>query len=138
MNPDPLTVEIVTPTSTVDLHGISYMRAPGVDGLFGVLEGHIPAMIALDVGEISLEQQATRRYWATSGGFAEIHRKRVVLLLETAEPAGDINRSRANEALERARRRVQSADKDPEIDKERAQQALKRARNRLTVADRAQ
>lgn len=98
----------------------------------------MPAMIALDTGEISLKQQNTKRFWATSGGFAEIHRDRVVLLLESAEPAGDIDQGRAKEALERARKLLQSADKDPDIDKERAQQALKRARNRLTVADRAQ
>lgn len=138
MNPDPLVVEIVTPTSKVELHGITYVRAPGLDGMFGVLQGHVPAMIALDMGEIRIQQKNVERYWATSGGFAEIHREKVILLLETAEQAADIDMNRARSAEERARRHLEAAEEDLAVDRERAQQAFERAKNRLAVAERAQ
>ncbi len=135
MAPDQLTVEIVTPTSAEETHQVSYVRAPGVDGLFGVLPGHIPAMIALNIGEIGIEQHSGRQYWATSGGYAEIHRDRVVLLVETAELATEIDVERANKSAERARQRLKEAEKNPDIDIERARHSLRRALNRLAVAE---
>lgn len=132
---DQLTVEIVTPTGAEETHQVSYVRAPGMEGLFGVLPGHIPAMIALNIGEIGIEKQSGRQYWATSGGYAEIHRDRVVLLVETAELATEIDVERARKSAERARQRIKEADENPDIDRERARHALQRALNRLSIAD---
>ncbi|HKJ69947.1 MAG TPA: F0F1 ATP synthase subunit epsilon [bacterium] len=132
---DQLTVEIVTPTSAEETRQVSYLRAPGVDGLFGVLPGHIPAMIALDIGEIGIEQQSGQQYWATSGGYAEIHRDRVVLLVETAELATKIDVERAKSSAQRARRRLKDADRNPDIDPDRARHSLQRALNRLSIVE---
>ena len=47
-------LEIVTPTEVLKKENISYLRCPGVDGLFGVLAGHRHAIIALSLGEIKV------------------------------------------------------------------------------------
>ncbi len=135
MAAEDLTVEIVTPTSVHEAHNVSYVRAPGVDGLFGVMTGHVPAMIALQMGELGIEDQGGRQFWATSGGYAEVHRDRVVLLLETAEPAATIDVDRARQAADRARERLKQAKENPDIDQERARHALQRALNRLSIAE---
>ncbi|MCF7803704.1 MAG: F0F1 ATP synthase subunit epsilon [Candidatus Marinimicrobia bacterium] len=134
--PEHLSVEIVTPTSLETEEQVDYVRAPGLDGLFGVKPGHIPALIALDVGEVGLDKRGERRYLATSGGYAEIHNEKVVLLVETAEDADDIDVERAKAAKQRAEERLAAKEKEG-IDTSRAKDALRRAKNRLTVANRA-
>ncbi|MBS1271300.1 MAG: ATP synthase epsilon chain [Candidatus Marinimicrobia bacterium] len=135
MTPDHLTVEIVTPTSLTEERQVDYLRAPSTDGLFGVMPGHVPSLIALDIGELTVEQQGRREHYAISGGYAEIHREKVVLLVETAETAGTIDTDRAISALKRAKERLEKSDKS-DIDTGRAKSALRRAQNRLTVARR--
>ena len=49
-------LEIVTPTQILKTDNVSYLRCPGVDGLFGVLSGHRDALIALSLGEIKISQ----------------------------------------------------------------------------------
>ena len=43
-------IEIVTPTQIIKKDKVSYLRCPGMDGLFGVLSGHRDALIALNLG----------------------------------------------------------------------------------------
>jgi F-type H+-transporting ATPase subunit epsilon len=136
MIPDNLQVQIVTPTRLDEKYRISYVRAPGLDGLFGVMPGHVPAIIALDIGEIGLQQGNNREYWATGGGYAEVHQDKVILLVESAELATDIDIARAEQALNRAQQRLKAEDKS-EIDLQRARKAYQRAKNRLSVANRA-
>ena len=44
-------LEIVTPTRSLKKDDVTYLRCPGMDGLFGVLSGHRDALIALP-GEV--------------------------------------------------------------------------------------
>ncbi len=133
MIPEHLTVEIVTPTSQIFESEVDYLRAPAMDGLFGVMPGHVPAIIALDTGEVAVEQAGERKYLATSGGYVEIHSSRVVLIVETAERVEDIDVNRAKSAEKRARERLEHK-RDDSIDHTRAQAALQRALNRIRIA----
>ena len=85
-------LEIVTPTQVIKKESVSYLRCPGLDGLFGVLPGHRSALIALDLGEIKVSQNNSDTFYATSGGFAEINNSKVELLVETVEEANDIDK----------------------------------------------
>lgn len=129
-------LEIITPTRVFDEGQVNYLRAPSTDGLFGVLPGHVDAMIALDVGEIKIEHSGMVKYMATSGGYAEINNNHVQLLVETAEPAEDIDVQRAQAAYERARQQL--ADKAKELeDEQRDLDAMERALNRMRIAERS-
>ena len=44
-------INIITPTETLEYTNVKYLRAPSIEGLFGVLPGHIPSIIALDIGD---------------------------------------------------------------------------------------
>jgi len=135
MIPEHLSVEIVTPTSQIFESEVDYLRAPGTDGLFGVMPGHVPSVITLDIGEIAVEQTGDRKYIATSGGYAEIHAERVVLIVETAERVEEIDVNRAKSAEKRARERLEHKREDT-VDETRANAALQRALNRIRIADR--
>ena len=125
-------LEIVTPTKLLDEGKVEYVRCHGLDGSFGVMASHREAIIALGVGEIKVTQNGKDHFLATSGGFAEITREKVELLLETYERTEEIDTSRAENALKRAEERIKAR----ETDTIRNKAALARAANRLRVSKR--
>ena len=125
-------LEIVTPIKIFDEGQVEYVRCPGLDGSFGVLANHREAIIALGVGEIKVTKNGKDHFLATSGGFAEITKEKVELLLESYEQAEEIDTSRADAALKRAEERKLSE----EIDSTRNDASLQRAVNRIKVSKR--
>ena len=125
-------LEIVTPTKLLDEGQVEHVRCPGLDGSFGVMVSHREAIIALGVGEIKVTQNGKDHFLATSGGFAEITREKVELLLETYERTEEIDTSRAENALQRAEERIKAGGTDTIRNKE----SLERAANRLKVSKR--
>ena len=124
-------LEIITPTKVFDEGQVEYVRAPSLDGLFGVQSKHAPAIIAMKTGEIKVVKEGKTNYFSTSGGFADIRPENVQLLVETAERAKDIDKDRAQTALEKAKKSLQSTD----ANHARARTALERSKTRLKVAD---
>jgi len=139
---DELEVDIVTPNGRTfegRAHGV---RAPGVEGAFEVRKDHAPLIAAFDIGPLIVKTDAAHEYadvhddrivFATSGGFLEILSNKVTVLAETVEPASEIDVERAENAEERALRRLEEGIPDPEK-REKHEAALERARNRLRVA----
>ena len=125
-------LEIVTPIKIFDEGQVEYVRCPGLDGSFGVLANHREAIIAIGVGEIKVTKNGKDHFLATSGGFAEITKEKVELLLESYEQAEEIDTSRAEAALKRAEERKLSE----EIDSTRNNASLQRAVNRIKVSKR--
>jgi F-type H+-transporting ATPase subunit epsilon len=67
--------------------------------------------------------------YAISGGTIEVNANVVSLIVETAESIDEIDKSRAEEAKERAIANLHDSDKD----RERAKIALAKAENRLKL-----
>ena len=124
-------LEIITPTKVFDEGQVEYVRAPSLDGLFGVQSKHAPAIIAMKTGEIKVVKEGKTNYFSTSGGFADIRPENVQLLVETAERGEDIDKERAQTALEKAKKSLQSTD----ANHARARTSLERSKTRLKVAD---
>ena len=126
-------LDIVTPTRNLEEMVVSYVRCPGLDGSFGIMANHQEGIFSLDIGEIMVKTESETKYLSTSGGFAEIVNDGVSILVETVESASDIDISRAEAALQRARDRKSSSDKE-NLDHMRLESALSRALNRLRVS----
>ncbi len=127
-------LEIITPTKVYDEGEVDYLRAPGVDGAFGVLAGHTESIMALAIGEIKVVKGSVEKTYASAKGFAEITRNGVQLLVESAEPQEDIDLTRAQEAFDRAKEHLNRKQDEME-DELRALRALERSMNRLKVAE---
>ncbi|MCH7818487.1 MAG: ATP synthase F1 subunit epsilon [Candidatus Marinimicrobia bacterium] len=127
-------VEVVTPTSSRTFDDVRHVRAPGLDGSFGILARHIPAIIALKPGEVKIESGDRQQLLAISDGYCEIQRERILLLVETAELPEDIDLERAQAALERAQKML--SDHPENLNRDRAVAAVRRAKNRLRIANR--
>ena len=125
-------LEIVTPDREVFSEKIISLVVPAHRGYLGVLAGHAPLVCSLQPGEIKIETEKGDRILSTAGGFLEVADNRAILLSESIEDSDSIDIKRAEDALERARKRI--AEPDPDIDQERARLALARALNRLRIA----
>ena len=122
-------LDIITPISIESFDNVSYLRIPSLEGLLGIQANHAKAIIGLDIGEIKINQGGQDTVFATSGGFADVAKEGVQLLLETVELSNNINQNRAQDALQRAKKRLQNQDGDLQ----RAANAVKRAKNRLLI-----
>ena len=127
-------VDIVTPIRGVKLENVSYLRCPGLDGSFGIMNSHRQGIFALSVGEIKVSQNGKDEYYASGGGFAEILSSSVKLLVESLEKSSEIDTSRANKSLERAQQRKN--EQNSELNDVRIEASLSRALNRLRVSKR--
>ena len=126
-------LEIRTPEQLIFDGDVTIVGAPGVEGNFQILAGHIPFLTALGVGEIRISESSdTLRRIATSGGVFEVLRTGVTALVETAEWSSEIDVARAEAALTRAKEQL-TEDK-PDLNRPRAEAALARAQNRIKVA----
>ncbi len=129
-------LRIITPNRVVFQDAATSVSAPGTMGGFQILCDHAPFISTIEVGELKVkDKKGHDLLYATSGGFVEVKANAVVILAETAEPAGEIDVPRARAANERASTRLHS--KDPNIDVDRARLAMMKSLNRLRVASKA-
>jgi F-type H+-transporting ATPase subunit epsilon len=132
-----LGVQILTPEGAV-LDGVAAMViAPSVGGELGILPRHVPLIVALQAGSTRVKMlDESEVVMATTTGYMSVEDDRVLIMVEQAELAGDIDRARAEEAVSRAEAAIVAAGDDP-VTREAAQAALRRAQNRLKVVDKA-
>lgn len=91
---------------------------------------------SLGLGQIKVKnKEGVDILFSANGGFVEVRGNKVVVLVESAERADQIDVDRAKAAQGRAEKRLQNQTKD--IDVERARAAQDRALNRLRVATKA-
>ncbi len=129
-----LDIELATPNSKKGIEHAKSCSAPGVLGKFQILPDHTAFMSELSIGEVKVETPDSTHFFAVSGGFLEVVDNRVLLLLDTAEAAEEIDVERARNARDRAVNRLDSQQEN--VDRARAEAALARALNRLKVAQR--
>jgi len=107
------TLEIITPLGTFFKGEILHVRAPGVEGDFGVLADHAPLMAGLKAGRLRVEDPDESFDFVMTGGFFEVHSNRAVVLAETCLRKEDVDLERATRARARALQALAEA-KTPE------------------------
>ncbi|MEA3464409.1 MAG: F0F1 ATP synthase subunit epsilon [Thermodesulfobacteriota bacterium] len=129
---DILKLEMVTPYKRVLTEDVDEIIAPGVSGELGFLPGHTPLLTTLKIGELTYRKGSATFHVALNWGYVEIEDDKVIILAETAEPADEIDLSRAKAALGRAEealKKLEPEDKDFRI----MEAALARAIIRIQV-----
>jgi len=130
-----LNLEVVTPEKVLVSQAVDTVVAPGTEGQFGILPGHMAFLSGIVPGELRYTVGQEKEILAVSTGFAEVSNDRVSILVDAAEKARDIDVERARRAIERARERLAKMRGSKDIDFLRAEAALKRALTRLKVAE---
>ncbi len=131
-----IAVQLLTPEGPV-FDDVAYMIvAPSVQGEVGILPRHTPFIAFLRTGETRLTMlDESKIVYATTQGYIAVEHDRVLVLVEQAERAEDIDVPRAQRALERAQAALADAG-DDEVARVSAESAMRRAENRIAVADR--
>lgn len=128
-------VRVLTPEGPVH-DGTAYsVIAPSVMGEVGIFPRHAPLIAFLRVGETRLNlTDDTTLVLATGEGYMSVEDDQILIMVEQAEEAGAIDRTRAEEALTRAEEAL-GAVGDDENARLVALSAKKRAENRLRIVD---
>lgn len=130
---DKLRLDLVTPYKRVLSEEVDEVTAPGALGEFGVLPDHTSLLTTLKVGELTYKKGNQTFNVAVNWGYVEVEDNVVTVLVETAEPADQIDLQRAKAALGRAEQALKtltSEDKNFKI----MEAALERALIRVQVA----
>ena len=135
---DAIALEVATPMRLVVTEAVDEVVAPGSEGYFGVLPGHAPFLTTLGVGELTYRKGHHEFHLAVAGGFAEVRNDKMIVLADSAETPGEIDRQRAERARQRAEQRLSGRGQEEDIDYARGLAALARALIRLQVASRSQ
>lgn len=133
-----LKCEIVTPEGLIYDGRAEMVVVPGEMGELGVLPRHAPLVSRTVVGEARVREIDGKgwNHLAVGSGYVKMQFDRLLLLVNTAEQATDIDTARAQAALERAEQYLARSG-EPDVDMHRAEQSRQRAANRLKVAGKA-
>lgn len=97
---------VVTPEGQAESAQVESVVLPGVEGAFGVLEGHEPFLTALQIGSIEVHMNGETRLGVVGRGFARVQDNEVVVMVGTCDWAEDIGADAAEIARVRARAQV--------------------------------
>ena len=129
-----LRLEMVTPYKQVLAVDVDEVTAPGTLGEFGVLPGHTPLLTTLKIGQLTYRIGSENFHVAVNWGYVEVEDDKVTVLVETAEPADQIDLARAKEALSRAETAIKSMSPE-DVEFVQMEASLERALIRIQVAE---
>jgi len=129
-----LRLEMVTPYKQVLAIDVDEVTAPGTLGELGILPGHTPLLTTLKIGELTYRQGAETFHVAVNWGYVEVENDKVTVLVETAEPADQIDLARAKAALSRAETAIKALSPE-DVEFAQMEASLERALIRIQVAE---
>ncbi len=126
-------LQIVTPSRMFYDDEVEMTIVRTIEGDVGIMKNHALMVAPLNIGKVRIKKDGQFKEAAISEGFVQIESDYTRIITDSAEWPEEIDVKRAEEAKERAERRLAASKSD--IDKVRAEIALKKALNRLDVAD---
>ena len=130
-------LEVVTPARVEVSQEVDMVVAPGTEGEFGILPGHVLFLSGIIPGEMRYNIGSETVSLAVTTGFAEVSNDKVSILVDAAEKGTDVDIDRARRALDRARERIGRGKSAEDIDYARAEAAMQRALARIKVAEKS-
>ena len=124
-------LRIVTPERVFYEGEVEMVEFNTSEGQIGVLPGHIPMTVIVKPGILTITEPDGVKEAALHAGFAEILQDKITILAEIIEWPEEIDESRAESALQRAKERLER--RDSQTDLARAETALQRAMARIEV-----
>lgn len=128
-----LTVRVITPGKIVWDAPADEVILPATSGSLGILTGHAPLLTALGTGVMRVKSSNEWTTIAVMGGFAEVERNEVAVLVNRAERGDSIDLSQAVAERDAAEKALAAAtDKKAQL---QAQQDMQRAKALVQAAE---
>ena len=110
-----ITLEIVTPETTVYSEDVDMVTLPGVEGEMGVLPHHVRLMTQLVPGEMIVRKDGRDKFLAVGEGLVEVTGQRVSIVTNMAIAVENIDEAKAEEARQRAAARLREKISSEEL-----------------------
>lgn len=109
-----ITFELVSPEKKLFSAEVGMATLPGMEGDFGVMQGHAPFISSMRVGVIDIYENGkdVSRRILVSGGMVEVNPQHCTVLAEDATPLEDVSVESLSEALGKLRERHAVAEGD--------------------------
>lgn len=130
-------LNLVTPEKRlVTEQEIEEVIVPGYKGQLDILPGHAPLMTTLGIGLVKYRVKGSSTFEAivVSWGYAEVHPEGVTILAETAESMEEIDRQRAEQDRQDAKKLLEGPYLEPD-QIERAHFKMEKALARLNATN---
>ena len=124
-----LNVRVITPDKIVWDANAEELILPSSTGQLGILSDHAPLLTALDIGVMRLKTDGVWTSIVLLEGFAEVENNKVTILCNGAEEASSIDKTAAQDELEKVTLLVDEATTKKE--KIEATIELRKAKARL-------
>lgn len=128
-------VKFVTPNGLYKEVETSILNVKSTDGERGILPNHMPLVLMLEVSRLETKENGEKKEYAIGGGMLYFENNLATILIDSIESKEEIDLKRAEEALGRAKTRLEKKTNDSNLDIKRAELALARALNRINVAN---
>jgi F-type H+-transporting ATPase subunit epsilon len=108
-------VEVLTPEGEVFNGEVEMVSTRTTLGLIGILARHSPLLATLEPTELRLYKTETEVLrFAQSEGYLQVGGNHALLLVEQAQPVGDLNAEELRELLQTAEQEIEQAGEDTE------------------------
>ena len=85
--PEKFNYALMLPNRTLAKGEADMVIAPGAEGDFGVLKGHMEMVTKLRPGKVEIRDGQSRKLYVISGGFADVGGDKCLLMAEKGEAA---------------------------------------------------
>jgi F-type H+-transporting ATPase subunit epsilon len=108
-------LEIITPQRQAFAEEVESVLVPTSNGAIGVLAHHEPLFSALTEGEIKIDSGQKEFFLAIGGGFMEVTKNKVSILVSRAFHAHELNEAEMKKAQESAKQVIAGKAKGEEL-----------------------
>ncbi|HEU5002036.1 MAG TPA: ATP synthase F1 subunit epsilon [Actinomycetota bacterium] len=129
-----LHVTVVSPTAQIYAGAAHWVKAPGVDGLFGIWPRHVALVAALGGGILTIGLPGNQRLeFAVGGGFLEVSSNTVTVLVDHAvtEAEAPAHTAEAQAELEEVIAELHHPSSDAEFEELQERRSWSQARLKL-------
>jgi F-type H+-transporting ATPase subunit epsilon len=109
-------LEIVTPRGKSLGVQVDEVRAPSIEGEFGVLPGHLPLLASLKNGLVTYRQGAEEHRCAIGGGFAEVGPTKCLILTDEYAERDSVDPVIVRKELARVQEELSKLTGDVDVD----------------------
>ena len=128
-----LNIRVIAPDKIIWDADAEEIILPSSTGQLGILQGHIPLLTALDIGVMRVRINKEWQPIILLGGFAEVDKNHVTILVNGAETVSEIDIAEAQDNLEEATKLLAEAKTNKE--KIEATQNLRKAKAKIQAAN---
>lgn len=106
-----LFLEVITPEKVAFSGEVDYLSAPAVAGTVGILPNHAPLFTQLEEGELKIEKDKKVSYFSLGGGFLEVAKNKITVLVTKAVDARELNEAKILAGQKEAREALKQKPK---------------------------